>query len=57
MKEIAIETLLFGDYAVAVYDNQELILDKKYYCAGLTSAVETAKELQKKYQDYQITTY
>lgn len=57
MKEIAIETLLFGDFHVAVYENQQLVLDKKYYCAGRKSAEETAKELQKKYPDYQLTNY
>ena len=57
MKEIAIEQLLFRDYYVAVYVDQDLILDKKYYCAGLPSAIQTALELQKKYPDYKIITY
>lgn len=56
-KEIAIESLLFGEYAVAVYENQQLVLDKKYYCANLESACLTAQELQKKYPEYVQTFY
>ena len=57
MNEIAIEALLFGDYHVAVYEDQNLVLDKKYYCAGRESAELTAKELQKRFPDYQLMYY
>ena len=57
MREIAIEKLLFGDFYVAVYKDQELLLDKKYYCAGIVSALATATELMKRYPDFEITKY
>lgn len=56
-KEIAIEPLLFGEYYVAVYENQELLLDKKYYCINRVVAEITAQELLKKYPDYVILNY
>ena len=56
-KEIAIEKLLFNDYYVAVYKDQDLVLDRKYYCAGNESALATAEELKKRYPDFEITRY
>lgn len=57
-KEIAIEALLFGEYYVGVYENQNLILDKKYYCVNLEVAEMTAKFLKEnKYKDFEIIYY
>lgn len=58
MKEIAIEPLLYGEYHVAVYEDQELMLDKKYYCTSNFSAKLIAKDLKRKtYKDYEIVEY
>jgi hypothetical protein len=56
-KEIAIETLLFGEYYVAVYENQDLVLENKYYCINKDIAEQTAKVLQEKYPGYEIKYY
>lgn len=59
-KRILIEPLLFGDYAVAIYDaNNELLLDKKYFTAGYISAWDTARELKcrKEWNDCKVFVY
>lgn len=47
MKEILIEQMLFGDYRVNVWDeNKNSVLDKEYFCRGLTSATLTAHAIK-----------
>lgn len=59
MKEIAIERALFGDYWVAVYEDQQLLLDNKYFVNSLEAAMLVADKLQKQeeYKDYKLTIY
>ncbi len=45
---IAVEQMLFGDYRVQVWDeNQNSLLDREYFCCGELSALMTASELSK----------
>lgn len=55
--EIAIEPLLFGEYYVSVYKDKDLILDKKYYCINLDTAMITAGVLKGKYPDAILKMY
>lgn len=59
MKEIAIEQMLFGDWCIAVYENQELLLDKKYFVNDYNIARAVANKLKEKeeYKDFEITQY
>lgn len=51
IKHILIEPLFFNDYYVAVYDeNNNLLLEKKYFTKSLLSAKITAYELSKEEQ-------
>lgn len=48
IKHILIEPLFFNDFYVAVYDeNNNLLLDKKYFTKSLLSAKITAYEISK----------
>lgn len=47
--EVTIEPLLYGDFYIAVYKDEQLVLDKKYYVNNLTTAVSVAKVLIKQY--------
>ncbi len=55
--EIAVEPLFFGEYYVAVYKDRNLILDKKYYCINLDTAMITAGVLKGKYPEAKIVMY
>lgn len=45
---IEIEKMLFGDYRVQVWDDKlDSQLDREYFCRGIKSAFETAKEVKK----------
>lgn len=58
VNRILIEPLLFGDYAVAVYDEHDtLVLDRKYYCRGYLSAVFTAINIKGSLFDGDIYQY
>lgn len=47
--EVTIEPLLYGDFYIAVYKDEQLVLDKKYYVNNMTAAVSVAKVLIKQY--------
>jgi hypothetical protein len=43
--EIVIEPLLYGEYYVSVYENKQMLLDKKYYVNSLEAALLVAKKI------------
>lgn len=55
--EIAIESLLFGEYHIGVYENMWLILDKKYYVNSEPAAALVATKLQEQYPKAEIKWY
>lgn len=58
LTEISIEPLFNNEYYVAVYDmNQDLILDRKYYCINIEVAIKTVLELSKRYPNHKVIMY
>jgi len=56
---IVIEPMLFGDYAIGVYDEDDLlVLDKKYFVRGYTPTLLSALAIQEDmYPDSKIYEY
>lgn len=46
-KHISVERMLFGDFRVQVWDeNNQSMIDREYFCRGYESAMQTAINLQ-----------